>query len=248
LGIRNTATSILPFKFQELELVGAFPRTFLGQHVVCSSFATEDPDVENAPVVPEMGTIELRVFRCQVRRAEKYREYRIPDYKLHQGRVSERSKKAGWHHVGYVLRPSSPRNSHPRVIFIDPPSTADEIPSASSSARHKFSVDLKFLDPRDAPYASVKVFYRPRGGSFHTLSYNLANAVPELLMAQGVISGDDVRSGNGNREGSEVNDRKRAREDGSPGPSKRHTRPTVKKEEISVLSQQIQALQVSRAN
>ena len=26
LGIRKTASSVLPFKFQELELVGAFPR------------------------------------------------------------------------------------------------------------------------------------------------------------------------------------------------------------------------------
>ena len=110
LGIRNTASSVLPFKFQELELVGAFPR--IGQHVVCFSFATEDPDIENVPVVPEfpaMGTIELRAFRCRTVRAARHREHRIRDYKLHQGCVSERSKKAGWHRVRYVLRlPSHP--------------------------------------------------------------------------------------------------------------------------------------------
>jgi len=44
-GIQNSSFSVLPFKFQELQLV--------------------DPDVENAPVAPEIGTIELRVFRCQ---------------------------------------------------------------------------------------------------------------------------------------------------------------------------------------
>ena len=67
-------------------------------------------------------------------------------------------------------------------------------------------------------------------------------------MAQGVI----VVHGAGARisGGSEVNDRKRAREDGSSGPSKRRAGPTVKKEEVSgdARTQRIQALQVSRIN
>jgi hypothetical protein len=37
LGIPKTASSVLAFKFQELELVGAFPQTFLGRHVACFS-------------------------------------------------------------------------------------------------------------------------------------------------------------------------------------------------------------------
>jgi hypothetical protein len=68
------------------------------------SLANEDPDVENARVVPDMGTIELRTYRCRAVGTAQYN----PDYKLHQGRVSERSKKAGWHHVGYVLGFSMP--------------------------------------------------------------------------------------------------------------------------------------------
>jgi hypothetical protein len=135
-------------------------------------------------------------------------------------------------------------NSHPRAILVDTPSTADEIPSA----RHTWAKDLlAYLDPRDAPYASVKIFYRPRGRSFSTLSYNLANALPELLVARGVIARHNVGAGNGNREG-----KKRARED-APGSSpsetktKRRTKPTVR-EEVSALSQQIQALQVSGDN
>jgi hypothetical protein len=58
---------------------------------------SEDPDVENSFVVPEMGTIELRAYRCR----EKYIVPYFPDATnvLHQGRVSERSKKAGWHQV-----------------------------------------------------------------------------------------------------------------------------------------------------
>jgi hypothetical protein len=72
----------------------------------------------------------------------------------------------------------------------------------------------------------------------------LADTLPELLMAQGVITKHGVEAEiNG---GPEVNNRKRARKDGSPGPSKRHTASTVKKEEISANSraQRIQALQV----
>ena len=64
-----------------------------------SSFATaEDPDVEDAPVVPEIGTIEVRAYRCQSGRLV---EYQHRNHRLNEGRVSERSKKAGWHHVRY---------------------------------------------------------------------------------------------------------------------------------------------------
>jgi hypothetical protein len=68
-------------------------------------------------------------------------------------------------------------------------------------------------------------------------------------MAQGVIPrheshGVAARTGRG----SQVNDRKRTREDELPGPSKRHTAPRVKKEEIpaTARAQQIRNLQVSR--
>ena len=58
----------------------------------------EDPDVEDAPVVPpEMGTIELRAYRIRVARKVAHRP--SAQYGLHRGHVSERSKKAGWHHV-----------------------------------------------------------------------------------------------------------------------------------------------------
>jgi len=179
IGIPKTTSSVLPFKFQELQVV--------------------DPDVENAPVVPEMGTIELRAFRCQAQRTVQYL-YNTTNG-LHQGRVSERSKKAGWHHV----------------------STADEVPANVPT----FSVYADLFDPKDVPFASVKIFYRPR----------------ELLMAEGVITryGVGARIGGG----SEANERKRAREDYPPGPStKRRTGSTVKKEEMSVnaRAQRIQAL------
>jgi hypothetical protein len=140
--------------------------------------------------------------------------------------------------------PVQPSNSHPLLIPADPPSTADEIPDGGTT----FSTKIDLHDPRDAaPYASVKVSYRPRGGSL-CLFCNLAHSLPELLMAQGVIVGHGVDAGISG--GSEANDRKRAREDESSGPSKKRTRPTVKKEEHSAdtRAQRIQALQVSRVN
>ena len=66
-----------------------------------SLLAPKDPDLEDAPVAPEMGTIELKGYRCQLRGpSELSTRHTYED--LHLGRISERSKKAGWHHVGYV--------------------------------------------------------------------------------------------------------------------------------------------------
>ena len=105
LGIYRSSNSVLPFKFQELKLVGAsaLPRLFSFVKPIRSSFPifcllAEDPDVEDAPVVPpEMGTIELRAYRIRVARKVAHRP--SAQYGLHRGHVSERSKKAGWHHV-----------------------------------------------------------------------------------------------------------------------------------------------------
>ncbi|KAH9072856.1 hypothetical protein EDB83DRAFT_137514 [Lactarius deliciosus] len=164
LGPYNSACSILPYKFHELQLV--------------------DPDLEDTPAAPEMGTIELKAYRCQKRcTAGPLSLFTHKD--LHQGRVSELSKKAGWHHVA----------------------TGDEIPVEPRPN----SIILDYLDPwTGPPYASIKVFYRPR----------------ELLRAQGIIPADDV----GGQE-STANNKKRAREGGSPGPSRSH--PNIKREEIS---------------
>ena len=67
-----------------------------------------------------------------------------------------------------------------------------------------------------------------------------------LLMAQGVIPGEDVPDRSS--EGPGINDRKRTREDALPGPSKRHAGPAIKNEEMSgtARAQRIRDLQVSR--
>ncbi|KAH9177555.1 hypothetical protein EDB89DRAFT_2064530 [Lactarius sanguifluus] len=170
LGPYNSARSILPYKFQELQLV--------------------DPDLEDAPVAPEMGTIELKAYRCQTR-CITGPSSRIAHEDLYEGRVSELSKKAGWHHVA----------------------TGDEIPVRSRS--HDIIVD--YLDSRT--------------GS--TICIN-----EELLRALGIIPGNDV-----GRQESPINNKKRAREDGSPGPSR--SRPKIKREELSgdARTQRMRALQ-----
>jgi hypothetical protein len=165
-GLNKSERSILPFKFQELQLV--------------------DPDLEDAPVAPEIGTIELKAYRCQALCITGPSSSRPLD-DLHWGRISECSKKAGWHHVA----------------------TGDEIPVAKPSHR----VTVEYLDSsKGPPYASIKVFYRPR----------------ELLRAQGIIPGTDV-----GRQGSPLNDKKRAREDGSPGPSRSRPKVKIKREGLS---------------
>jgi hypothetical protein len=58
--------------------------------------------MEDAPVVPEMGTIEAQVFRARRLRSVEHSPP-VMKYGLHGSRVSERSKKAGWHHVRYSV-------------------------------------------------------------------------------------------------------------------------------------------------
>jgi hypothetical protein len=111
LGIYKGTTSVLPFKFQELELVGTFTRLVVfGRLLSLILLSVEDPDVEDAPVVPDMGIIELRAFRTRAIRTMGNLPH--ADFGLHAGRVSERSKKAGWHHVRYWV-------PKPPILFPD---------------------------------------------------------------------------------------------------------------------------------
>jgi hypothetical protein len=98
-GSENPPPQSFHSNFRSWKLLVRSPSILLT--ACCSSFGTEDPDLENAPVVPDMGTIELRAFRCRVLRAKKYRSKEKSG--LHRGRVSERSKMAGWHHVRYYI-------------------------------------------------------------------------------------------------------------------------------------------------
>jgi hypothetical protein len=114
------------------------------------------------------------------------------------------------------------------------PSTADEVPANVPT----HSVRLHYHDPRSFIAPEVLRYI------WHIFWYLAKCFLLELLMAEGVIT----RYGVG---GPDANDRKRAREDYSPGPStKRRTGSTVKKEEMSAngRAQRIQILQVSRVN
>jgi len=114
LGPYKSICSIHPLKFQELQLV--------------------DLDLEDVPVAPEIGTIELKALRCQEQGTAKP----IMSFKeenLHKGCVSERSKKGGWHHVA----------------------TGEETPIMPVNG-----VNVDYLDSTGLPYASMKILYRPR--------------------------------------------------------------------------------------
>jgi len=81
----------------------------------------------------------------------------------HQGRVSERSKKVGWHHVAYVPLVESYFQVFPwsllRLLFIDPSGSGDEIFVSPCSN----TLVLDYLDSRTGPpYASIKVYNLPR--------------------------------------------------------------------------------------
>ena len=65
---------------------------------------------------------------------------------------------------------------------------------------------------------------------------------PELLRAQGITPGTDV-----GRQGSPVNDKKRAREGGSPGPSRNHPKVKIKRGlSGDARAQRMRVLQVSQ--
>jgi len=71
--------------------------------------------MEDAPIAPEMGTIEVRAFRRRFIHTERrQRHSTYGNGELHSGRVSERSKKAGWHHVRYLF----PNATRPILILI----------------------------------------------------------------------------------------------------------------------------------
>ncbi|KAH9067807.1 hypothetical protein EDB87DRAFT_1573362 [Lactarius vividus] len=120
LGPYNSMHSVLPLEFQELQLV-------------------EDPDLEDTPAASEAGTIELKGYRCRILGRTTVPRPQFIHEGLHGGRVSELSKKVGWHHIA----------------------TGNEIPARPRRIRTKLKLD--YLDPRKGPpYASIKIFYRPR--------------------------------------------------------------------------------------
>ena len=74
----------------------------------------KDPDLEDAPIAPEMGTIELKAYRCR-KRGIIGESNQFANEDPHRGHISERSKKAGWHHVAYV---TSVESYFPWSLFI----------------------------------------------------------------------------------------------------------------------------------
>ncbi|KAH8996751.1 hypothetical protein EDB92DRAFT_1942367 [Lactarius akahatsu] len=127
LGPYNSIRSVLPLEFQELQLV--------------------DPDLEDAPAASGAGTIELKGYRCRVLGRTTMPRPLSMHEGLHGGRVSELSKKVGWHHIALLL--------------IGPSSTGNEIPTRRRRKTKRLNLD--YLDTeKDPPYVSIKISYRPR--------------------------------------------------------------------------------------
>ncbi|KAI0292772.1 hypothetical protein BC826DRAFT_969450 [Russula brevipes] len=200
IGLRASAFTIRPFKFQDVKLV--------------------DPDVEDAPMVPEMGTIEVQMFRSRTLTMGYHSRQKDFPQALHLGRVSELSKKAGWHRVGLS-------------------STADEIPIPESQV-----CSVSYIDPPGVRYATFKIFYRPRGRPA-IMSYDPADSPPELLEAQGIIPRHGLGARDG--EGSEASRKRRTREDELPTPPAKRPVHSIKKEKeihsSDARAQQIRDLQ-----
>jgi hypothetical protein len=202
----------------------------------------------SCPNSPKWGRLKFEHSAARFS-APYYHPYTIQPTDYITGEYRSAARKQGGttsgNYVSQATRPSL-RLSHTRVVLIDIHSTADEVPVNVTP----ISVTADYFDPLNAPFASVKIFYRPRGTRiFPTFPETRLMLLLELLIAEGVITGYGVGARIGG--GPEANDRKRAREDHSSGPStKRRTGSTVKREEVSVdaRAQRIQALQVSRVN
>ncbi|KAN0130153.1 Peptidase S8/S53 domain containing protein [Lactarius tabidus] len=113
-GVYKSERSIVPFKFQLV-----------------------DPGLQDKPVGPGMGSIELKAFRCHKQDSVELLE-QVSDEDHHWRRFSKLRKKAGWHHIAV---------------------TGDEV----AVGKRPPPVRVHYVDPWTGPsYASIKIFYRPR--------------------------------------------------------------------------------------
>ena len=157
-GIRNSDTTILPFKFQELELVGAFHVHFLDNmfvpHILLKTQTWKMPTSRQ-----KWGRLKFGSFAARPRTLDNI------SHVLQTDCIKEVYRSAARRQGGIMSGTPPPKGPKPPVRFSSTPSTADAVPSY----RPNSVIDFDRIDPIDAPCASVKVFYRPRGGYFMPL-------------------------------------------------------------------------------
>jgi hypothetical protein len=150
-----SATSVLPFKFQELELVGAFPDCSFG----CTFVPHLLPKIQTWKMpqsCQKWGQLNFEPFAAGPCTLKNTKLKRTVDYI--EDVYQNVARKLGGIMSGIPSHPSQ----FSSTSDTDTSSTGDEVPTNASA----FVVHTDIFDPPNAPYATVKVFYRPRGGSF----------------------------------------------------------------------------------
>ena len=156
-GIQTSATTILPFKFQETELVGAFPE-YLLDNMFGPNLLLKIPTWKMPLSCRKWGPSKFELIAA-TSCALQNTYILISDY------VEDVYQSAARRQGGIMSGTTPPKLSRQILIrmrsFVL--STADEAPTNPVNA----VVDREMVDPPSAPYASVKLFYRPKGGPFH---------------------------------------------------------------------------------
>jgi hypothetical protein len=161
-GIQKSATSILPFKFQELELVGASPEHPLKNVLVPHLLLKIQTWNMNMPLLSRQKWVRLNSKPIATRSGASHNINIMKTRDFVEEDVSRSAARRQGGIMSGTHLPNHASNSYPRVILIDPLSTADEV----TTKRPEYLVEGATIDPPNAPCAFVKVFYRPRGGSF----------------------------------------------------------------------------------
>ena len=109
---------------------------------------------------PKWGRLNFEHFAASP--SALYSTYTIQTTRYIRGEYRSSARRQGGTTSGNYVPQATRPLSHTRVVLIDIHSTADEVPANVPT----FSVYADILDPINAPFATVKISYRPRGTRF----------------------------------------------------------------------------------
>jgi hypothetical protein len=173
LGIYRSSNSVLPFKFQELNLVGvsALPRLFsfvkpiIRSSLLIFTCRPKTPTWKMLPSFPpkwgrsNFGPIVIGLCAW-------WTTSPVGNTDSTEGVCRSVARRLGGIMSGRLVSPPKAHPSNSLILCVAPlfdlPSTDDEIPINGPA----YSVIGDYIDPPGLPCATFKVFYRPRGRSF----------------------------------------------------------------------------------